>query len=419
MRNIYCLLSLLFIFPLKIHSAIDPEEPLAKLWRVRNSDLLQYLAIETNLTIADRTLQLLIEDYSSRVGGTYVDVLNNKIYVQYLDRQMIGIIKNSSEIQPYINLINFEPVRRSLATLKSSFNEIKNLAYQIRPQDIRSFIDIRNNQIEVRYRTKLGNNVDFFASIGKFNPRFVKANSPSTNCAPAPNKRQSQVLERRNIISQILCGDGIFNVDSNKGCSLGFYASYKSDENLNVIVTAGHCFDRTIENDPQLFYYRPWNENTGKRIGLMTKNFSIPYDYGLINITDNKGIIIPAIRNTDHQYNELIIEGGRILSSIGVHICKSGWGSHVICAYVIGFGGFHVDIESNILEDFIVADNSGLFACKGDSGAPTFSYLEDLQKVTLNGIISGGFDTLVNIVPLDIILKEAGLDLIKANSLIV
>ncbi|KAF0516433.1 protease [Gigaspora margarita] len=348
MRNIYCLLSLLFIFPLKIHSAIDPEEPLAKLWR---------------------------------------------------------------------------PVRRSIATLKSSFNEIKNLAYQIRPQDLSLFIDIRNNQIEVRYRNKRGNNVEFFAAIGKFNPIFVKANSSSTNCAPtsapARNKRQSQILKRRNINSLLLCGDGIFNVDSNRGCSLGFYASDKSDENLNFIVTAGHCFDWTIENNPQLFYSRPWNENTGKRIGLMPKNPSNIYDYGLINITDNKGIITPSIRNTDHQYSELIIEGGRVLSSIGVHICKSGRTSHVNCAYVIGFGGIHVDTRSNILEDFIVADNSGIFDCKGDSGGPTYSYLEDLQKVTLNGIISGSIDTLSHIVPLDIILKEAGLDLIKVNSLIV
>ncbi|CAG8826086.1 44251_t:CDS:1, partial [Gigaspora margarita] len=54
---------------------------LAKLWEVDESLLLDLLAMEEKLTIVDRTVQLLIEDYDSSFGGTHLDVKDKKVYV--------------------------------------------------------------------------------------------------------------------------------------------------------------------------------------------------------------------------------------------------------------------------------------------------------------------------------------------------
>ncbi|CAG8727416.1 30388_t:CDS:1, partial [Gigaspora margarita] len=60
-------------------------EALAELWDVSDDELLNFLAIEKKLTIINKTLQLLLEDFDLSSGGTYIDVMANKVFVNIVD----------------------------------------------------------------------------------------------------------------------------------------------------------------------------------------------------------------------------------------------------------------------------------------------------------------------------------------------
>ncbi|CAG8814866.1 18265_t:CDS:2, partial [Racocetra persica] len=46
-----------------------------------------------------------------------------------------------------------------------------------------------------------------------------------------------------------------------------------------------------------------------------------------------------------------------------------------------------------------------IISIKGDSGAPIFSYLPDLSTVSIHGILSGGFDEMTNVAPINEFLE--------------
>ncbi|RIB24466.1 hypothetical protein C2G38_2069868 [Gigaspora rosea] len=108
-------------------------------------------------------------------------------------------------------------------------------------------------------------------------------------------------------------------------------------------------------------------------------------DFGLIPIVGDVKPE-PSIRNTDSGKNrELIINDDIAVSHYGVHLCVSGYYSHVKCGYVRSLSGF-ASRDKLFYENLFIV---GLDIIKGDSGSPAFSYKQNLMRVSLNGIIQG------------------------------
>ncbi|RIB13665.1 hypothetical protein C2G38_2197227 [Gigaspora rosea] len=124
MKDTYILISVLFfIFTLSnyltVHCQVEPKETLAKLWNIENDEIPQYLSIEKNLSMADGILKPLLDD--DNFGGTYIDAIQNKIFVNTLNFTKAEQIKNLTEIRQYINLLNFTRTSNSTAKLNSRF----------------------------------------------------------------------------------------------------------------------------------------------------------------------------------------------------------------------------------------------------------------------------------------------------------
>ncbi|KAF0519069.1 hypothetical protein F8M41_016676 [Gigaspora margarita] len=141
------------------------------------------------------------------------------------------------------------------------------------------------------------------------------------------------------------------------------------------------------------------------------------YDFGLINITGRNVGQSPIINNIDSEtYAELLIESNNIITSHGTHLCKSGLSTHVTCGYVRGLGAVLVYANGVIEDNFILyGKDSFETSCEGDSGGPVYSYLQSLLKVNLIGIHSSHLKDFSASLPLDIILREGELELVKVS----
>ncbi|KAF0542529.1 hypothetical protein F8M41_004514 [Gigaspora margarita] len=86
------------------------------------------------------------------------------------------------------------------------------------------------------------------------------------------------------------------------------------------------------------------------------------------------------IKNNDYErYQELFIEDSASVISVGAHLCKSGYTTHVIYGDVITLNAVVVNIE------MIVFDVVGFF---GDSDGPVYSnalHLEPFVTVSSDG----------------------------------
>ncbi|KAF0476154.1 hypothetical protein F8M41_024473 [Gigaspora margarita] len=199
-------------------------------------------------------------------------------------------------------------------------------------------------------------------------------------------------------------------------CSVGFWAKNNKNENLNYIVTAGHCcVDRF-----QLFHHLPWNYRNiygSTRVGEMIESINnVKYDFCLVNVTEDVDLST-VIRNTDSEdYCELIIEGGKNITSYGNHLCKSGQKSHVTCGYVKGLNAVSVLATGRIYTDLIVASKEFFqTACQGDSGGPAFFYLQNLSTVSLNAITIQAWEEFTSFLPLHTILSKGGVELVRSR----
>ncbi|KAF0482053.1 hypothetical protein F8M41_023514 [Gigaspora margarita] len=202
---------------------------------------------------------------------------------------------------------------------------------------------------------------------------------------PSPNNME---LEKRNnnIVVEIMAGDGLQKGAKHYGvCTAGFVAITKK-KNITCIATAGHCY----LNDN--YYLHPWNSRpTGYIIGQMDVAFEHKIDFGLIPIVGNVKPV-PSIRNTDsRKYRELLIDDIITVSHYGVHLCVSGYFSHVKCGHVKALSGF-ISLPKGFHENLFFV---GLTCRYGDSGAPFFSYKQDLKRVSLNGILAGGLTNII------------------------
>ncbi|RIB24492.1 hypothetical protein C2G38_2168450 [Gigaspora rosea] len=109
-----------------------------------------------------------------------------------------------------------------------------------------------------------------------------------------------------------------------------------------------------------------------------------------------------------NQYIELRMRNTTQVSSHSVHSCKSGLTTHVTCGYVRAFNGIAID-NGLFKIDLIITD---MHSYHGDSGDPVYFYSENLDSVSINGILFGGIQTtnssndITAILPLDIILSQ-------------
>ncbi|KAF0457820.1 hypothetical protein F8M41_001103 [Gigaspora margarita] len=78
------------------------EEPLAELWVIRNQDIPRYLERERFLASGDGIIRQFL--LNSSFGETYID------------------------IQPYLDVLSFKPITKSLETLQTSLDQIFDLA---------------------------------------------------------------------------------------------------------------------------------------------------------------------------------------------------------------------------------------------------------------------------------------------------
>ncbi|RIB24248.1 hypothetical protein C2G38_2169069 [Gigaspora rosea] len=199
------------------------------------------------------------------------------------------------------------------------------------------------------------NSMKFINATKPFNPKIFYADNFT---APQNITRSRYVVNSRNLKVKVLGGDGLYNDGL---CSVGFWAADRIISDKFYIITAGHC----------------------------TK-------------------VIPAfsIRNDDaDQYKELIVTDGAPVSSVGGHICKSGYNTHFSCEYVFGVNGIYVVGEDLVREDLIITD---LYALKSDSGATVLSYgsPQNLHSVVGHGIIMGGGTGIAVVQLLDTIFNE-------------
>ncbi|RIB13664.1 hypothetical protein C2G38_1716375 [Gigaspora rosea] len=384
MKDTYILINVLFfIFTLSnyltVHCQVEPKEPLAKLWNIENDEIPQYLSIEKNLSMVDGILKPLLDD--DNFGGTYIDVIQNMIFVNTLNFTKVEQIKNLTEIRQYINLLNFIRASNSTAKLSSRFQDIYNLANSLMPKECMGYINSKTNNIIIATCNESRNESSNIAFINAINDRMYYPIFIYYNCRKRPDN-VTPSLNSRQIVTRVLAGDGIIFENAVDKCSIGFWARIPPNENF--IATAGHCY----EQDAYYFLF-PWNSRNelGVFIGTMQYYFEETIDFGLISIDNDSDIQpVPSIRNTDsEQYKELFIDDVILVSSNGAHLCFSGVFSHVKCGYVAALNGFATDGDY-FRENLFIIELASKF---GDSGGPVFSY-KNLSHVSLNGILSSG-----------------------------
>ncbi|RIB22539.1 hypothetical protein C2G38_2075277 [Gigaspora rosea] len=209
-----------------------------------------------------------------------------------------------------------------MSQIQLNFNEISLRAEKFVPKllFIYTNMEINNNDIYIYYKNI--NN--------------------SENLSFSQNLAQSrQDFDSRSLEVKVLGGDELLNEDTGSQCSVG------------------HCYA-----SGEYSYYQ-WNStsSSGLLIGPMIYSLNDHYDFGIISLDYENVVPTFSIRNDDDK--ELIITGDAPVSSHNVHICKSGYTTHLTCGRVSEGG----DILYNlIITDFVsyYSDNGG-FAFSFDS----------------------------------------------------
>ncbi|RIB28132.1 hypothetical protein C2G38_2028763 [Gigaspora rosea] len=399
MKGIYILANILLfiiILPkyLMVHSQNALKEPLATLWNIDNEDIPKYVNIEKNLSKVDEILKPFLDN--DNFAGTSIDVIQNMVFVYTLNFSRAEQIKNLIEIRPYVNFLNFTQVINSTTNLNSIFEKISNSVKNYKTMGFTGYVSVKVNNIVIascdEYKNNPGNSA-FINAIKIYYPIFTYYYCSQTYNNP-PSTSNTMLENRNNLDKIMLTGEGI-NIfskirRSKTTCSAGFLARDRDQQSINYIATAGHC--RVGPDD--FYYFRPWNSDRITDLGTKSINFLNLIDFQLIYINNNNIKPKPSIRNTDAgpgQYRELVIHDDIAVTSIGAHLCSSGFVTHVKCGYVETLNGFNAFEEIFHANVFVV----GLLTIIGDSGGPIFSYHEDLLRVSLNGILSAGFSDYV------------------------
>ncbi|CAG8801590.1 12066_t:CDS:1, partial [Racocetra persica] len=127
------------------------------------------------------------------------------------------------------------------------------------------------------------------------------------------------------------------------------------------------------------------------------------------------------IRNTDDElYSEIPINGVINVFSHGIHLCNSGYTTHLSCGYIKGFDGILIDKDGILTEKLITINVKTKKPGGGNSGGPLFNYI-DLYEVDIAGIYVGysGYSKthgLVGAQRIEHILSTARIVLVNSNN---
>ncbi|RIB06009.1 hypothetical protein C2G38_2148262 [Gigaspora rosea] len=413
MKYIYYLL---FIFTFQKYLMIDAREPLAELWDIQDNDILEYLARESHLTMVDRTLKRFLDELN--FAETYINVANNSIIVYSVNMSKIPEIISKPEIEQYKQFLDFRKVNNSLASLKSSFNELAILAKENKPTSIMFGILPKLNKIVVvvdhirRRRREFQILRAFIFSAERHGAEIFYVDSSSGKL------HAKRGLCCGKLTTEVLSGDGIYNEFYRSLCSAGFWARRK-DKSQTLLITAGHC---DLENHPSesKMKFVTWNTTRPEIIGELVYSSEAPHDFALIDIKKMSNRLCPLTNIKNNLDSQLTINDDVLpASSYGTHLCRSGVYSPVSCGYVEGFNMIHVSKSKIVKTDSIFV--SIMISESGDSGGPSFSF-SSLTSVTLKGILWGGssegrspLGLYSLILPLEIILNNTNLELITSR----
>ncbi|KAF0467836.1 hypothetical protein F8M41_025906 [Gigaspora margarita] len=395
---------------------IDAREPLAELWEIQDNDILEYLARESNLTMVDRILKRYLDELN--FAETYINVKDNLIIVYTVNMSTIPEIISIPEIEQYKQFLDFKHVQNSLASLKSSFNELAILANEDKPTSITIGIFPKFNKIvlvvgdSIRSRKESQILRAFIFSAKRHGAEVFYVNS-------IDKLHAKRGTSSGKLTTRVLSGDGIYNEFDNVICSAGFWARRK-DKSQTLLVTAGHCDKESYPSKSKKQFFT-WNTTRPKIIGELVYSSEAPHDFALIDIKGMNKRLSPLTNiqnNLDSQHTELIINDDIPVSSYGTHLCRSGISSPVSCGYVEAFNMIMVSSSKLFKTDSIFVSN--MLSDDGDSGGPSFSF-SSLASVTLKGILWGSTERrsplgpFSMILPLEIILNNANLELITSH----
>ncbi|KAF0516101.1 S1 family peptidase [Gigaspora margarita] len=424
MKYTYILLSILlfsFILPnhLKVYAInSSPYSVIAELLNVPESEVPELLFNQTILLEGNKILIPLLDE--SIYGGTYIDLVANKIFINTIDISKNGSIINNPVMKPYLNLLSFVEVNNSLSKLNEIFNQVNIL--------VNNF-DVVNVIISNQYKV---NNIviyldqpelyqAFINSTKKLNPtpiiegpnEAIKENSSSTlksrennspilesreNNSPTLESREnnSPTLESREIQLRILSGYSIVRREEGfrYRCTAGFWVR---QQGLTYLATAGHCaLNSTDPHGSIRFFFIIPGTNRAKFFGNMTRFEVEPVDRGFILPSDehfespyiySHEIQAPMFAIADFTRTPVHFIDGTIL-------CKSGSTTGYSCGRV----------KSIIVNSVIFRDGYGKFnytgmvevktrGAYGDSGSPVFSFSNQLDLsrtgVNLFGMVIG------------------------------
>ncbi|RIB27678.1 hypothetical protein C2G38_2159968 [Gigaspora rosea] len=253
--------------------------PIARYLNVSVSEVPQLLAQEKILIEGNRKLTPLLTQNEKIFGGSFIDVIANKININTKDLSKDGIITSNSAMKPYLDLLSFKQVNNSLYDLNSTFEDLKIWLKETMQPTLSDAIKL--NPIII------------------YEEPEIEVNNYS--------------VEDTQINDLVLGGDGIHTFGFTTRCSAGFWVRSRSNS-TPYIMTAGHCSKSgPFNSDGSVnFFHLPWEGIVGRRfIGPMARPDMSVADMGFISKQNSQIGVIPSVRNTDDQeFPELMIYGG-------------------------------------------------------------------------------------------------------------
>ncbi|KAF0451034.1 S1 family peptidase [Gigaspora margarita] len=374
------------------------QHPLARLWGVDDTEVPKILEIERNLISIYKILRPILDQYDfiSSFGGTNINIFKNHIVIYTVNYSKVDDLLALPQITPHEAFLYFDEANNSMSQINSNFGQIEDQALSIRPKNVFIYTDMKLNNNVLYFLYRDIDNTEFIDATKPFNPiiRYARNSNASQNI-----KRSRYDVDSRNLKVKVLGGDGLYN---DAACSVGFWAINRFIPDKFYIITSGHCFVSFSDVS-----YLPWGSRTpASYIGPIDVDMKYPIDFGLVSLDGEEVIPTFSIRNDDDdQYKELIVIYDTPVSTVGGHICKSGYKTHLSCGYVFGLNGIYVDETGNGDTNLIITNMHG---SGGDSGGAVFSFgsPQNLHSVVGHGIILGGGPGFASAHSLDSIFDE-------------
>ncbi|RIB06101.1 hypothetical protein C2G38_2253416 [Gigaspora rosea] len=422
MKGTFILLNLLLLSLTLLNNLVYTQSsnyttytPIARLLKVPESEVPKLLSQEKTLIKGNSILTPLLTQNAKIFGGSYIDILANKININTIDLSKKGIITNSPDMKPYLDLLSFIQVKYSLFDLNSTFEDLAILAKENKATNVLLSIDYNFNNIAIYLRhVDDDQNKEFIAVAEKLNPIIIY-NEPEI---PEIVNNSIEFPPIGNIVPG---GDGIRTSNWQTICAAGFWVRSVSNSTYSIM-TAGHCYDNGPFNpDGSVdFYHFPWmgmmesvvNDVAPGFIGQMAQPNVSVVDKAFILKQNDEIRVSASVRNTDDQeYPELMIYGTAVIDTVGAIVCKSGYVSHVVCGRIKAIGSAFEFVKENEIITYHGLTQTEKIAFQGDSGGPVYGYeLSLMPGIIIAGILSSGNMGLVDewnvFTPIDMLLTN-------------